>query len=94
VTTDAAGDPYASIFPDYRISASKDDMAFIGELGLVGTYKWRPNLILRASYDFMWVAGLAVAPEQITYATDPPDQIKVKGLGAYQGFSLGFEWLW
>ena len=94
VTTDAAGDPYAQIFPDYRISASKDDMAFIGEAGLVGTYKWRPNLILRASYDFMWVAGLAIAPEQITYATDPPDSIKVKGLGAYQGLSLGFEWLW
>jgi hypothetical protein len=92
--TNTAGDPYATIPLDFGTSASKDDLAFIGEFGIVGTYSVRPNLILRASYDLMWVAGLALASEQIVFQTDPPDAIDTYGLNFYQGFSLGFEWLW
>lgn len=90
---DAAGDPYASVPLDFRTSADKDDAAFIGEVGFIGTYTFRPNLILRASYDFMWVVGLALAPEQIVFETDPPDGINANGLGFYHGLTLGFEWL-
>lgn len=91
---DAAGDPYAAIPLDFRTNGRKDDVAFVGEFGVVGTYSIRPNLVLRASYDLMWVAGLALASEQITFQTDPPDGIDTYGLNFYQGLSLGFEWIW
>lgn len=91
--TVAAADPYAAVPLDFRTSADKDDAAFIGEVGLVGTYSINPSLMLRASYDFMWVAGLALAPEQILFQTNPPDTITVEGLGYYNGLTLGLEWL-
>jgi hypothetical protein len=94
VLTDAAGDPYATTFLNYRRSASKDDAAFIGEVGLVGTYQFSPNMALRASYDFMWVVGLALAPEQLSFQTDPPKKVNMDGMGYYHGLSLGFEWSW
>lgn len=93
VDTDAADDPYAATLLDYRRSASKDDAAFIGECGVVGTYKFRPNLVLRASYDVMWVVGVAMAPDQVSFQTDPPRKINTNATGFYQGLSLGFEWL-
>ena len=92
--TNTAGDPYAAVSLDFGTSARKDDVAFIGEFGVVGSYSVCPNLTLRASYDLMWVTGLALASEQITFQTDPPDAIDTFGVNFSQGLSLGFEWIW
>jgi len=94
VVTNAADDPYATIPLNYRTSHARDVVTFIGEVGFVGTYRLRPNFTLRASYDFMWVTGLALASEQIAFQTDPPDALDTYGVNFYQGLSLGFEWLW
>jgi hypothetical protein len=91
--TNAAGDPFASIPIDFRTSATKDDAAFIGEVGFLATYSISPNLILRASWDMVWVGRLTLASEQITFVSDPPDAINTAGLNLYQGLSAGFTWL-
>jgi hypothetical protein len=77
-----------------RLAASKHEASFIGELGFQTTYKFRPNLMGRASYDFMWVSGLALAPEQLQFNTTPNNRLNNNGLALFQGLSLGLEWLW
>lgn len=70
-----------------------ENLAFIGELGF--TLAWRPvqNVTLRAAYDFMWVQGLALAPEQLVF-DNSPYLVNRGGALLFQGVSLGFEWIW
>ena len=48
----------------------------------------------RAGYDFMWVTGLALAPEQLQLVLNPVNRINTNGLIFYQGVSLSLEWMW
>jgi hypothetical protein len=93
-TNEATGDPFATTSIDFGRVATRDEVALIAECGIVGTYRFRPNLILRASYDMMWVVGLAMAGDQITFQVDPPSHINANATALYQGLSLGFEYLW
>jgi hypothetical protein len=70
--------------------------ALIGEVGFEASYKFRPNLTGRAAYDFMWISGLALAPEQLTWNLDPiaNKTINTNGLIFSQGITLGLEWSW
>ncbi len=77
-----------------HLSDARHDAALVGELGFTATYKFRPNLVGRASYDLMWVTGLALAPEQLQFSTTPVNQINTNGTTVFQGPSLGLEWLW
>jgi hypothetical protein len=82
--------------PSYsnRLSASECKAAFIGEVGFQATYKFRPNLMGRAAYDFMWIAGVALAPEQLQFAANPVNRLNGNGSIFSQGVSLGLEWMW
>ena len=66
----------------------------IGEVGFEATYKFRPNLVGRAAYDFTWVSGVALAPEQLQFDTQPANRINANGLALFNGLTLGLEWLW
>ena len=77
-----------------RLAARKCEAAMIGEVGFQATYKFRPNLMGRAAYDFMWISGLALAPEQLQFVSDPVNRINVNGTAFSHGLSLGMEWLW
>jgi len=46
-------------------SASQAQVAFIGDLGLVGTYRVSNHLALRGGYNLMWVEGIGLAPDQV-----------------------------
>ena len=48
---------------DNFVSAEK--VTFLADLGISGSYQVRPNLHLTASYNFLLLAGLALAPEQL-----------------------------
>jgi hypothetical protein len=74
-------------------NASIGNAAFLGELNLVAAYHLSPNWTLKASYDFMWIAGLAYAPDQIRFDVSQPD-IKVDGFLFTQAVSLGTEFVW
>jgi hypothetical protein len=77
-----------------RLVANRNGASLIGEVGLNATYKFRPNLMGRASYDFMWISGLALAPEQLQFTANPTNRITAAGTMFSQGVSLGMEWLW
>jgi hypothetical protein len=77
-----------------QIAASKHEASLIGEVGFEATFKFRPNLMGRAAYDFTWVTGLALAPEQLQMTTLPVNKINTNGMLFMHGLSLGLEWLW
>jgi hypothetical protein len=81
--------PYNSSF-----SANSDTPALIGEVGFQATYKFRPNLMARASWDFMWITGVALAPEQVQFVSNPIARVNSNGTIFSQGLSLGLEWMW
>ena len=51
------------------LSGSAYPAAVIGEAGFQATYKFKPNLVGRASFDFMWVSGVALRPNN--YSSPP-----------------------
>jgi hypothetical protein len=79
---------------DQRLVANRYEAAFIGEVGFQATYKFRPNLMGRAAYDFMWVTGVALAPEQLQLVANPVNRLNVNGTIFSQCLSLGLEWMW
>ncbi len=77
-----------------RLSAAKHEASLLGETGFFASYRFRPNLIGRVNYDFMWVTGMALAPDQLQFTTNTVNQINTNGLIFYHGVSLSMEWLW
>jgi len=94
VTNAAGGDPYAPVDLDERRIAKKHDIALLGEVGIAGTYKIRPHMILHASYDFIWVTGVAMAPEQLDFGSTPTLRLNDNGHLFYHGLSVGLECTW
>jgi hypothetical protein len=76
------------------LGANAYPAALIGEVGFQATYKFQPNLMGRAAYDFMWISGVALAPEQLQFVANPVDRINANGQIFSQGVSLGLEWMW
>jgi hypothetical protein len=66
----------------------------IGEVGFVANYKFKPNLTGRAAYDFMWVTGIAAAPEQVEWTLSPVAKVNTNGTLFSHGVTLGLEWAW
>ena len=94
-TTGGGDDPFAGGFDlNFDTRANNAKTAFVGELGLFASYKLRKNFNLHASYDFYWVSGLALAPEQIRFETNPSDHIASLTTLLFQGMSLRAELLW
>ena len=75
-------------------SARRDVAALIGEVGLHGSYKIHPNLIMRGSYDFLWMTGLALAPEQLIFVPVPANKVNNNGNVYSHGLSLTMECSW
>jgi hypothetical protein len=77
-----------------HLAGSKCEASLIGEVGFEATYKFRPNLVGRAGYDFMWISSVALAPEQLQFVATPVNKINANGSIFAQGVSLGMEWMW
>jgi len=92
--TSSAGDPFATEDLHFARSKRRDDAALIGEFGFFSSYKIKPNVIVHAAYDFMWVLGLARAPEQVLFQADPPVDLNTNGHTYFHGLTLGLEWCW
>jgi len=76
---------------------SDNVVAFAGGFGVTGTYKLRPNLVGRVSYDLTWVGDLARAPEQMVFSSVPEnarDLIDTHGSVFYNGVNFGLEYDW
>lgn len=86
--------PYNAPTFERRLAAAKHEAALIGETGFFASYKFRPNLVGKVAYDFMWVSGVSLAPEQLQFTTNTVNQINTSGTMFYHGISLSLEWLW
>ncbi len=78
---------------DQTLSSDRCHTAFMGEAGLVATYQVTCHLAVRASYQAVWLEGVALAPEQIG-ATDflgGTANIDTAGGVFYHGGGLGLE---
>jgi hypothetical protein len=94
IKNNALGDPFNSVFLDTRLTAKKQIISLIGEVGFEASYRFKPNLIGRAAYDFMWINGLALAPEQYQFTYTPMPTINTNGSLFSHGLTLALEWLW
>ncbi len=94
ITTDAANDPIASTHLALRLADRQEQIAFIGQFGVVGTYKLLPHLTARGAYDLMWINGLALGPEQLTFEIDPVPHVNTNGGAFLQGLTLDLVATW
>ena len=93
IVTSGNLDPFA-INLNETIYARRDAVSLLAEIGFVGNYKIRPNIIVSAGYDLMWITGLALAPEQLTFDTTPVEEINKNGHIYSHGLTLELEWTW
>ena len=95
VVTHAVGvDPFAFEDLNANPSMNRDVTAEEAEIGVAASYKIRPNLIGRVSYDFIWMGGLALAPEQFVFDADPKPHITNNGTMFVNGVSFSLEYTW
>ena len=65
---------------------SKSDVAMLINLGVIGEYKLRPNVAVRAGYEINWLVGGALAPCQAGSANVLNDATLF-----FHGLTLGAE---
>ena len=75
-------------------SIDRDTAAVVGEFGIAATYKIRPNLIARASYDFIWLDGLVLSPNNSCSRPCSAPQMDNRGVMFVNGVTLGLEYTW
>ena len=77
-------------------SAASGQVAFVGELNLTGIYRLTDVWSLRAGYNLLWVAGVALAPDQLdfTYLPTSGSDIRSDGTLFLHGVSGGLEARW
>jgi hypothetical protein len=76
-------------------NANSSRASFVGELGLIGTYKVTTYLNARAGYQVMWVEGIALAPDQVTPANFlGAPSVNNRGSVFLHGAVLGLELRW
>ncbi len=74
--------------------AKDDDVCFMGEVSIVASYRILPRMRAFASWDMMWLDGVALAPEQLDFGLKSPGVINDNGTVYFQGVSLGFDVVW
>ncbi len=91
----AAGDRFSN-GDDLDIDATltKNTSAVSLELDFHASYKVRPNFILKINYELLYIAGLALAPEQVNMGFDESLTIGTGGALLFQSATLGAEYTW
>jgi hypothetical protein len=76
--------------------AEDDDVAFLGELNVSGTYRLTDVWGLRAGYNLIWIEGVALAPDQLDFSAQIPggDQLFASGGLFLHGANVGLEARW
>jgi hypothetical protein len=84
-----------SIGPAFAAGDRSGQVAFVGDIGIVGVYQWSDNIALRGGYQLLWLDGVALALDQIA-ATQviTANGIDTKGDAFYHGALRGLEVAW
>lgn len=77
---------------------NRDHTAFMGDLNVTGVYQFNRHLAFRAGYQFLWLAGVAVAGDQM-HLINPSDNggifgVDVNGTAFFHGALLAVEAGW
>jgi hypothetical protein len=70
-----------------------DQLVFVAEIDLFGTYQLRPNLHLKAGYQLAYYHGLSLALENLVYISGFPDN-NLNGSLFLHGGIVGVETTW
>lgn len=79
---------------DFNGTATANTVATSIEMDFHASYKVRPNLILKINYELLYMAGLALAPEQVDMGLDQSLRISTGGSLIFQSATLGAEYNW
>ena len=71
----------------------EDHLTFLIEGSVFGAYHIRPNISIRASYDILFLSGIANANGNLGL-DDAFTSMSTTGIGLYHGASCGFETSW
>ncbi len=71
-----------------------DSPGFVSELSLLAGWQLTPRLSVRASYDFIWLTSVALAPAQLDYGAPRARQVVNSSDMMLNGFSLGLQMHW
>jgi hypothetical protein len=84
-----------AVGPSFGFGDHQGQVAFLGEIGVVGVYQWTDNIAFRGGYQLLWLDGVALAPDQVA-ATRllTGDGIDPRGDSFYHGALLGIEVGW
>lgn len=69
----------------------EEQLSFVGQVGLYGAIRLRPNMSIKLGYNFMYVAGLAIAPNNARLGEDEFPAFHTTGDALYHGATIGFE---
>lgn len=78
---------------NYTTDLHENAVSYIGTGSILARYHLRPNLSLRAGWEFMFITGLALAPNQIDF-NPAAAQLHTTGDAFYHGVSFGSELYW
>ena len=78
---------------DFTHDLNENSLAFVSQGGVTLRYHLRPNLSLRAGWEYLFVSGVALAPNNANF-NPTKEQIGVTSDIFYQGVSLGTEYFW
>jgi len=75
------------------------DVALVGEASLLFIYRTSPNWTIRSGYTFVYLDGVALAPENFNSTTPfstarALQPLNHNGSMLLHGFTMGFEWMW
>lgn len=81
--------------PHNAFSMNSTTLGVVGDVGLSLVYDVSRQAKLKAGYNFMWVEGIALAPDQFqNHSVRGPDAMNNDGYTFFHGPSAGFEWAW
>lgn len=78
---------------NYTTDLHENGVSYLGTGSIMARYHLRPNLSLRAGWEFMFVTGLALAPNQADF-NPAVRQLHLTGDSFYHGVSAGTEYYW
>ena len=85
---------YATDVATLSAHGARTSTAFLGELGLAGTYRITERFSVRGGYRLLWIDGVALAPAQLAASEFVTGQGIPTSDGAfYHGAFLGFEFV-
>jgi hypothetical protein len=73
---------------------SASHTAFVGDLNFTGVYQFNDQWALRAGYQLLWLAGIAVAADQAADSFQSTATVSTSGNAFFHGAMVGVERSW